>query len=114
MVRRAECWDRDAFSLEVANGANLFNPKQLEAADVHTSQENDRITRFNAKDRRRRELAVDVDRAGGQQRIRELAGWLGSYILHVGEAFGFEKLLRHELRRDTEAGPVVQPDSRSL
>src|SRR5215467_7485884 len=31
-----------------------------------------------------------------------------------GEAFALEKLLRHELRRDAEAGPVVQPDSRRL
>ena len=74
---------------------------------MHASQENDRITRFDAKNRRRRELAIDVNRSGGQQGIRQLAGWLGPYVLDIGEAFGVEKLLRHKLWRDTEAGPVV-------
>src|SRR5213080_2653568 len=55
-----------------------------------------------------------IDRAGGQQRIWQLARWLVPHVVHVGEAFSFEKLLRHELRRDTDAGPFVQSDARGL
>src|SRR5262249_57478487 len=71
MRRRPQRRDRNSLSLEIPQSANLFGPEQLEAADVQAPQENDRITRFDANDGRRRELAVDVYSARGQQRIRQ-------------------------------------------
>jgi hypothetical protein len=41
----------------------LFGPEQLEAADVQAPQKNDWITRFDAQDGRRGELAIDVNSA---------------------------------------------------
>src|SRR5215510_2071863 len=58
--RRSQRWDCNSLSLEIANGTNLFSSEQLEAADVQAPQKNDRITCFDAKDGRRRELAIDV------------------------------------------------------
>jgi hypothetical protein len=105
LARKTWCGDpqrrnRNSLSFEIANRANLFDGEQLKTAHVHASQENDRITRVDAQDGHRRELTVDVDRAGGQKRIRQLAGWLVPHVLHLREAFALEKLLRHELRRD--------------
>src|SRR5262249_23444041 len=38
----------------------------------------------------------------------------GSSLTYCTSDFAPEKLLRHELRRDTDAAPVIQPDSRRL
>src|SRR5215831_16350018 len=38
----------------------------------------------------------------------------GSSLTYCTSDFAPEKLLRHELRRDTDAAPVIQPDSRCL
>jgi len=115
MVRRAQRGDRDRLSPEIANGANLLCPEQLEAANVQTPQEDHWIARFHADDAWRRELAVDVDRAGGQVgRGGFTCPGSGPDVLHVGKSFALEKLFRHELGSDADASPVEQPDSRRL
>src|SRR5262245_30790074 len=63
VVRRAQCWDRDRLTLEIANRANVFRAEQLKAANVEACQEDHGITRVLADDAWCRELAVDVDRA---------------------------------------------------
>jgi hypothetical protein len=111
VVRRAQRWDRDRLTLEIANRANVFRAEQLKAANVEACQEDHEITRVLADDARCRELAVDVDRARGQG-DRRLFACSGSAadVLDIGKTFAAKKLFRHELGRDTDSGPVEQPD----
>src|SRR4029453_6432066 len=91
--------------------ANVFRAEQLKAANVEACQEDYGITRVLAGDAWWRELAVDVDRARGQGDRRPFAcPGSAAYVLDIGKTFAPKKLFRHELGRDTDSGPVEQPD----
>ena len=106
---RAERLDAHAFALQIEDGADGLVREQLEAAGMHTRQDRDRHAGIDRDDERRREVQTEVDlaaprssRAGSPDRHRHVAD--------IGEAFRAQQLLGHVLRREADAGYLVEAD----
>jgi hypothetical protein len=71
--------------LPVTDSAHPFSAEQLEAADVHASEDRDRVSRVHMHDEHRGKVVADVSRTRGEGWIKP-ARLLGLDIVHLGES----------------------------
>src|ERR1700747_611472 len=60
---RPQARHTDAPTLQIRNAADAVVPEQFEAADMHASQERDRLTGGDRYDERRRKVSAEIHRA---------------------------------------------------
>src|SRR5882724_780607 len=99
--------------LEVTDGTYPLGPEQFEAADVHSSEDRDRVPRVHTHDEHRGKVVADVGCTGGEGLV-EPAGLLLRDIVHLGESLAPQELFRNILGGQTEAEAVVYPEHRRL
>ena len=65
MLGASQLPHRHRLALQVADGADLLAPEQLEAADVGPRQEHERVSGLQPDEGRPDEVQAEVDLAGG-------------------------------------------------
>ena len=66
MLARSQLEHADGLSFEIANRADPLIREQLEASDVPSCQDDDRVAGFKANQQWRHEVHGDIGFAGGQ------------------------------------------------
>jgi hypothetical protein len=101
----------DGLAPQVADGADCVRPEQFEAANVEPRQDDDRVSRLQAEEQRRREVPIEVGFARGQRRLN-IGGPRFLEVVYLGEAFAAQQFFGHILRGLTDARDLHQPDAR--
>jgi hypothetical protein len=109
----AELGHGDGFPLQVADGTDPLRPKQLEAPDVDACEQNERVPRLHAQEKRPAEHLGDVNLTGDKS--RHLFGvCLLLDVLHLGESLSQQEFFSDILGGHTEAGIPDQSEPRRL
>jgi hypothetical protein len=83
--------DRDRLPFQVTDGAYALRAEQFEAADMHSSQDDNRIRLIQPDDEGCREVRAEVGVAGGERHL-EIAYRVGLDIMHIEESLGLQQL----------------------
>src|SRR5215468_1315253 len=100
--------DSHGLAAEILDRQHIRCREQLEAADVSSGKDQDRVSGIDSNDELSGEADVDV---GPALRQRAIGAAFGTDILHVGKAFAAKKLLRHELRGKADRRAQGEPES---
>src|SRR2546422_4213506 len=95
MVGGAQVGDGHGLPLQVADGANLFGPEQLEAANMDTPQQDYRVPRVHVYDEWRNKRHADLRLARGEDSVLIAPFCLN--VSHISEPLPLQELFGHVL-----------------
>src|SRR5213594_132857 len=113
VLTRAERLDADRLPFEVAHGADALRPEQHEAASVDARQQDDRVASVYLDDTGRHEVEAEVG-VPSREGLGRRDSRGGLKVLHVGEPFAVQEILRYILGSDADAGNLDQLDPRGF
>jgi hypothetical protein len=103
----------DGLALQIADGADLVRPEQLEAADVESREDDEGVPCFQAEEERRGEVPIEVGFAGGEGRL-DIGGPRFWEVVYLGEPFAAQQFFGYIGGSLTDARNPDEPDPRRL